>query len=233
MAHFTTDKAVRVTPGSGKYKHRFGGLPLHRVRGPTKRLIALHCLYLFDTSDPALPRILRNRSWLPLYYPMMNNACDFAYRVVSDDEIVVHLISDGPHEDFPYEGFPEELPEQRVRLERLSYDDQKTLVYAFTARDCLSEEAISMRDRRFLKDSGYPFTQVGGIQYMMQGVPELRCPNSKCKYAEYSNMHEVFAVVWNNPIPGFKLWGEYGDFSQIVYQVCPKCSTVFACNRCD
>jgi len=233
MGYFVTERAVRVVPGASKYEHRFGGPPLHRAVGPTKFPFTLHCLYLLHTGDPALPRILRKRRWLPLYYPLFNNACEFAYEVVDDNEIKVHLVSDRVQEDFPFEHFPEELPERRVRLEPLSYDDQKTLVYAFTARDCLSKEAISSADRKFVASSGYPFTQVGGIQYMMQGIPRQRCPNSSCEYAGHSPAREVFAVVWNRPVPDFLLWGEYMDWSQLIFQVCSKCSTIYVCNRCD
>lgn len=233
MGYFTTGKVVRVTAGTSKYHHRFGGRPLHRVVGRSKHRFTLHCLYLLNTDDPSLPRVLPKGRWLPLYYPLFNNACEFAYEVLDDDRIAIHRISDRVQKDFPYKGYPEELPARPVRLKPLSYEEQKTLVYAFTARDCLNEDAISSADRKLLNRCGYPFTQVGGIQQMTQGVPEQRCPNPRCEYASYSNMHKLFAVVWNKPIPSFLIWGEYGDCSQIVFQVCPKCSTIHVCNRCD
>lgn len=234
MGHFITGKAVRVVPGASKYGHRFGGRPLHRMIGRKHRTLNVHCLYVLNTDDPALPSLLKRRRWLPLYYPLFNDACDFAYKVVSDTEIAVHLLTGATaFDDCPYDGYPAELPEHSVRLESLSYSTQKTLVFAFTAFDNLNDDALSTADRQFIKRSGYPFTQIGGIQRMIQGVPEQRCPNKECKYAEYSNMHDVFAVVWNNPVPGFKVWGEYSDYSQLIFQLCPKCSTIYVCNRCD
>jgi hypothetical protein len=233
MGYFITEKAARVVPGRSKYRHRFGGHPMHRVVGRPEQRFTLHCLYLLNTDDPGLPRVLQQRQWLPLYYPLFNNGCDFAYEVVGDEEIVVHRVSDRGQKDFPYPGFPKQVPERSVRVAPLSYDEQKTLVFAFTAQDQLNQEAISRSDQAFLKRHGYPFTQVGGIQFMMQGVPRNECPNPGCKYADCSNMHEVFAVVWNRPVPDFMLWGELGDFVQIIYQVCPCCSTIYTRNRCD
>jgi len=233
MGYFHIEKAALVAPQRGQYPHRFGGPIRHRLVGDGSDSLNVHCLYLFATADPAIPNVLPEREFLPLYYPLFNNACDFAYQVVSDEEVRIHLVSDVAYDDFPYEEFPDILSEHPVSARQLTYDEQKTLVYAFTARDCLNNKAISESDRKFLTKNGYPFTQLGGIQYMTQGVPEQKCPNPDCEYADFSNMHDVFAVVWNNPIPGFQIWGEYGDYSQIIFQICPKCPTIHVCNRCD
>lgn len=230
MGNFYTAKAALISPHAGDYPHRFGGQVLHKALGQAAKHLHLHCLYLFATDDPALPDLLPNCKWLPLYYPMFNDACDFAYQVLSDEEIVVHEVSNSESDDFPYEGFPRLLPEHAVSARSLTYDEQKTLVYSFVARDHLAERAISEVDKEFLKKTEYPFTQLGGIQYMTQGVPQQRCPNQKCECSKYSNMHKVFGVVWNNPVPGFQLWGD--DYSQIIFQICPECSTICVCNRC-
>jgi hypothetical protein len=207
---------------------------VHDIVGKVPDPFNLHCLYLLDTADPALPRIFRRRRrWLPLYYPMFNNACNFAYEVLSDRKIKVHLVSSGIGDDFPYENFPDELPRRRIRLAPLSYDEQKTLVYGITTRNLLSEGALSNADRRFLARIHYPFTQIGGFQNMMQGVPEQPCANVDCENAKWSIGLSIFAVVWNQPIRNFLLWGELMDYSQLIFQVCGKCSTIHVCNRCD
>lgn len=232
MSYFHGGPTVKIDFGAGDYAHRFGGKPQHQIRGNNRKLTTLHCLYLLDCADPGLPSIVAGQRWLPLYYPLFNNACEFAYELLSDDEIKIHLVSEPPEEHFPYDAYPVVLPQRDVHLRTLSYEEEKTLVYYFNAEFANLGKAISVDDLKFVRDLGYPFTQLGGIQYMTQGKPEQRCPNPKCEYNDFSNMHTIFGVVWNNPVPGFQIWGEYGDYSQLIYQICPKCHTIYVCNRC-
>jgi hypothetical protein len=233
MGYFETSGAVRVAAGESEYQHRFGGSPMHAIVGKAGKNLKLHCIYVLDTTDPALPQFARRWRWLPLYYPFFNNACEFAYEVLNDNEIHVHLVSRKVEDRFPYPGFPNDLAQHSVRLLPLSYEEQKTLVYAFNARGGLCEDALSDADRQFLGDSGYPFSQIGGIQNMTQGVPERRCANPRCEYAKRGSKRTVFAVVWNNPVPNFQLWGEFGNYVQLIFQICPECATIYVCNRCD
>lgn len=96
---------------------------------------------------------------------------------------------------------------------------------------------MSKEDRAFLKQTGYPFTQLGGIQRMWQDVPEAPCPNKKCKYHKYDCLMNVFAVVWNRPVPNVYLWDDDPDSRddvevQTIFQVCSLCHSIYACNRC-
>jgi hypothetical protein len=233
MSYFHVGPTVKIASGAGEYQHRFGGQPQHTIRGVHADATHVHCLYLLDCHDPDLPSVIRGRRWLPLYYPLFNNACDFAYQIHSDTEIEIHLVSDGPENDFPCEDYPASLPEHAVHIQPLTYEQEKTLVYYFNAEFELSSDCVSSADKEFVRALGYPFTQIGGIQYMTQGRPERECPNPKCEYHKFSNMHTIFGVVWNNPVPDFQIWGEYGDFSQLIFQICPKCPTIWVCNRCD
>lgn len=232
MGYFLNERAAIVAPLAGSFPHRFGGKPIHKFTGKPAKSLHVHCLYILSTSDPALPRVLTDVQWLPLYYPLFNNACDFAYKVISDDEVHIFLADDEVYPDFPYEGYPLVLPEHPVSSRALEYEEQKTLVYAFNAIDSGHREALSVADRALLQEIEYPCTQLGGIQQMTQGVMEQECPNPDCTYAAWSNHHEIFAVVWNNPVPGFQMWGEHMDDSQIIFQICPKCETICVCNRC-
>lgn len=205
MSSFFVCSTTKIEAGVSEYGHRFGGKPLHSIRGVQALDINVHCLYLLDCSDPALPTIVQGHRWLPLYYPLFNNACDFAYQIHSDHEIEIHLVSEGPEKDFPYEDYPTQLPEHPVYVKPISYDQEKTLVYFFNAEFESSKGALSNTDLEFVSGLGYPFTQIGGIQYMTQGRPERSCPNPNCEYHDFSNMHTVFGVVWNNPVPGFQV----------------------------
>jgi hypothetical protein len=233
MARYLTGKPVKIEDGACEYVHRFGGNVLHEISGKDSKNLKIHCLYMLDCSDPDLPIKLKGRRLLPLYYPMFNNACDFSYEVISDKKIKVHLVSDSFETDFPYEGYPIVLPERKVRLRSLSYEQEKTLVYYYTAENRDAVDALSVQDKGMIANLGYPFTQIGGIQKMTQGTPETKCTNSKCKCFDSPIGMVVFAVVWNTPIPDFSIWGEVGEYSQIIFQICNKCQTIHVCNRSD
>ena len=41
---------------------------------------------------------------------------------------------------------------------------------------------------------------------MWQGVPKVPCPNTKCENHEFKCYMDVFAVMWNQPVPGVYVW---------------------------
>lgn len=228
---------ARVVPNvDGPFRHRFGGTPTHRGIKPRGSSQPLHLLYSFDTKDPLFPVRVRGVRHLPLYYCFPYNAGALGYRVVSDDEIkILYMETKRVEPDFPYENFPNEFPEKPVSLVPISYEEHKTLVYYLAWEDYrLDKKDLSEPDKTFIKESGYPFTQLGGIQRMWQDVPQAPCPDKTCENHRYNFFLEVFAVVWNQPIPNLYLWTKKRDEweVQIIYQICPKCRAIYVCNRC-
>ena len=67
MSYFLIGPTVKIAPGVGGHGHRFGGKPLHSFRGDQGSKTTVHCLYLLDCEDPALPTVLEGLRWLPLY----------------------------------------------------------------------------------------------------------------------------------------------------------------------
>ena len=135
--------------------------------------------------------------------------------------------------NFPYKDYPSEFTKKDVRILPVSYEQHKTLVYYLEAGD----EALNDEDRKLvLKEFHYPFTQLGGIHRMWQGKPHAPCPNKSCMNSRFSCFMEVFAVVWNEPHKGVFLWDDedenQGCDTQLIFQVCPKCFAIHACNRC-
>lgn len=144
--------------------------------------------------------------------------------------------------DFPYENYPSEFPERRVRLVPISYEQHKTLVYYLEA----GKKALDEQDRKLILDEfRYPFTQLGGIHRMWQGIPHVACPNPACSNSRHECFMEVFAVIWDRPHAGIFLWeipekpkyswekaDENPDDIQVIFQICPKCHSIQACNRC-
>jgi hypothetical protein len=239
MSEFVMKSVARVVPNAtGAFHHRFGGAPVHRGSKPRGNTQPLHLLFTFDTKDPLVPVRVPGARYLPLYYGFRYNAGAVGYQVVSNNEIrILYLETKRVEPDFPYENYPDEFPEMPVSLTPVSYEEHKTLVYYLACQDYnLGKKCLSKKDETFLKESGYPFTQLGGVQRMWQDVPDAQCPNRKCEYHKYTFFMEVFAVVWNHPVPGVYLWDDNPRFRdrlevQTIFQICPKCRSIYACSR--
>jgi hypothetical protein len=234
MSRFIINKVARVVEGNDKsFRHLFGGPAKHKGAIPKGCKVPLHLVYTFDTADPALPLQIPGIRLLPLYYSFPYNGGACGYRVKSETEIEVFYMENKKVEkDFPYADYPSQFPERSVRLASISYEEHKTLVFFLEA----GEEALSEADRKMImSDYRYPFTQLGGVHRMWQGIPAVACPNPSCEYSKYSCFMDLFAVIWNEPHPGVFLWdAESADCCdvQVIFQICPKCHSIHACNRC-
>jgi hypothetical protein len=239
------NKVSRVIEGTDeRFHHRFGGPARHQGVIPPGYELPLHLLYTFDTTDPAFPIQVPGIRYLPLYYSFPYNAGACGYRVKSETEIeVLYMETKQVEKDFPYANYPSEFPERRVCLAPISYEQHKTLVFYLEAE----KKALSEMDRKLiLEEFRYPFTQLGGIHRMWQGIPDVACPNPLCENSRFTCFMQVFAVVWNQPFKGVFLWEtppekvykwqkiDDHDFCdvQVIFQVCPKCGSIHACNRC-
>ena len=238
---FFTDRVTRLRPGRGKrYQHFFGGPPRHRGTVPKCGKHPVHLLYDLDLRDPKLGLTLPGVPRLPLYAAIQYEVSDLTYLVLEEDRIqILAPLARAWSKDFPYEEYPAEFPRVPVVADALQYDDYKTLVFAFTAtQQMLYPEELSKRDRELLKNLGYPFTQVGGVQFMWQDVPWWECPNSSCPNRGESWNAEVFAVVWEQPVPNVDLWEPkpkpgVNGCNQLIFSRCRGCGAIHSANACD
>lgn len=220
------------------YGHFFGGPALHQAARFKGARSPLHLVYCFNLADPALGAIkhVEGLTSFPLYHGFQFDGCRFGYLVEADDRLTIFS---GPQKfvaDFPYEGYPEVFPKTPVRAQPIAYEDQKCLTLAHAdaggADDNL--ERLSASDQRRLRSLGYPFTQIGGPQPLMQGSPNSRCPNPACWAHSHNQPMHVIATVWDEPVPGVNLWiEEGGDYVELVYEQCSICSAIYVTNQCD
>ncbi|HXQ37355.1 MAG TPA: hypothetical protein VN843_25320 [Anaerolineales bacterium] len=237
MSSFVMKSVARVVPNvQGSFNHSFGGPAVHRGSKPRGNSQPLHLVYTLDTKDPSVPVHIPRVRYLPLYYCFPYNAGALGYRVVSDGEItILYMETKRVQPDFPYEGYPSEFVKTPVSLAPISYEDHKTLVYYMTCEDHnLQRKYLSKKDKASLTQIGYPFTQLGGIQRMWQGIPDVPCPNRTCEYHRYNCFMQVFAVVWNHPVPRVYLWDDDPKTSteiQVIFQICPLCDSIYVCSR--
>jgi hypothetical protein len=233
MSGMYLNKLARVVEGHDeRFHHIFGGPSKYMGTTPTGCAKPLHLVYTFDTNDEAFPWQIPGVRYLPLFYSFPYNAGACGYKVKSENEIeILYMETKKIEPNFPYENYPSEFPEREVRLLPISYEQHKTLVFYLET----DKESLSIEDRRLIfEEFDYPFTQLGGIHRMWQGLPEISCPNKSCESSQYSSM-EVFAVIWNQPHKNVFLWDNEdpdGCDIQVIFQICPECGTIHACNRC-
>jgi hypothetical protein len=236
-----------VVGRSGPYNHWFGGVPAHRGVVPPRRSHPVHQLYDLDLRDPDLGLASRfgGLSRLPLYNALQYNCCDLVYRVASDDAIEIVSMTNPNNPDWyanhPFDNYPAAFSRHPVALEPVQPDvlDLLARVLGDNGGETYTSSA-SGPVRKRLRALGYPFPQVGGRQFMWQGIPGWDCRGRRCKYAKQFTEadKEVIAVVWERPAPDLHLWSDdpkYQDVGscQIIFSRCSGCGALHSCNRCD
>lgn len=233
MGFLNPDNMCRIAEGKSEYSHRFGGSAAHKFDASRFPDLLLHCIYMLDTKDPLMPEIVPNCSMLPLYYGMLNDGFEMAYQVVNDSEILIHEADGYLDLDlFEERDWPcpyEVIPEERVKVVSLNAEERRAVQYFVECSEDSTLAAPTADDQKLLNSINYPFTQIGGEHVLEQGQPTGLCANPQCN----SMNVDVFAVVWNKPTSNFCLWGKWGTYVQIVYELCGDCHTIHVCNRCS
>lgn len=241
MATFLEQPISQLVPGAdGAYSHWFGGEPTHNGAIPPDREYAVNLLYDLDLTDPQLGLASRfpGLSRLPLYNALQYNCCDIVYRVVADDAIEI-VAMDPPKRspwsaDFPFENYPRAFPRTPIHLETVAPDIVTKCITP------LAPDGSADIVRTDVLQDACMFPRVGGRQFMWQGIPEWPCPTPTCPHhGQKGNANkEVFAVIWERPIPGLHLWidnpkpRDLGS-CQIIFSRCTGCGVLHSCNRCD
>jgi hypothetical protein len=67
-------------------------------------------------------------------------------------------------------------------------------------------------------------------QGLWQGAWKSRCINPECE----SQRKNILAVIDHDDVDGVHFWDKWGEGEQvqIVYEICPRCSTILATNQC-
>jgi len=245
MGTFFEDSVSRLQVAqSERYSHWFGGEPKHKGCVPPGEEHATHLLLDLDLSDPQLGLASRfpNLTRLPLYNALQYNCCDMIYRVVSNDEIdiVWRETRDAAwNSNHPFDNYPPFF--QRTSIVSIPVDPLLLqLLNSGIGPDGTDDPGFTREQEARLKTFGYPFTQVGGRQFMWQGIPEWKCRGKDCRFADRNTNEdkEVFAVIWESPVPGSHLWSndpKYQDVGslEIIFSRCVGCGVIHSCNRCD
>jgi hypothetical protein len=207
----------------------------------------VHLLYDLDLRDPALglASCFNHVTRLPLFNALQFNCCDMVYRAVADDAIEIVSMTNpdaAPWDaDHPFRNYPATFPHHPVIAEPVE-SEVLSLIAKVIDEDGSEKSAASDSKATYcrLKELGHPFPQIGGRQFMWQGIPDWDCCTIGCPYAQQSSDDgkEVFAVIWERPFPELHLWSDNPKWQdvgsiQIIFSRCTGCGVIHSCNRCD
>lgn len=210
MNGFIRGSACIPVEGVGRHKHSFGGT-LSRPVIPPGCSVPCHLLYTIDTEDPMFPVRIDGVRYLPLIYCQQYNAAAISYRVEGESIIVDWIESLDWDKDFPYENYPSEFPRRDIVLRPVDLEFLR------------KEEEADV-------DTDTNVSRFGEWHWLCQGVPDVKCRNPQCG----TGRMDVFGVVYNEPVPGVRLWDPDEDWSDVetIYQICSACASIQVCNRC-
>jgi len=171
-----------------------------------------------------------------LYFGVPFDDCAFGYQVQSNgrlkifnrNKLVIQDLLDTPQ----FANYPIEYPKIPFRLEPLTYEQERAVIYSDAWAPLKGHQ--TNKDRRLI-ESLFPFTQIGGVLPFIQGIPRHTCPNSTCPRRSVQRYGYIgpLTVVLNCPVPGLEIWGESGDWTQIVFLRCSQCGSIYTYSECD
>jgi hypothetical protein len=229
------------------FEHRIGGAADYVGLTAYEGQPAVHVLSRLDMTDPAVAVRISGARWLPLLCAIRYGACDLGYRVISDSAAQILCQREKKAwEEFPYDGYPTTLPEERIALQETPYDPSNpkhALCYAGVfGYEALTPQHYASLSRHivdvglfvpgdedfntpeeFLQENGWPF---------VQGRPVDDCPDPSCpNYGRLSSMRP-FAIFQEDDSNRIRqLWGPNCGSLQIIYQICPFCRAIRTCNQ--
>lgn len=232
-----------------RYDHTFGGPPQHEGVVPKGGTHALHLLYSLNTDDPGVGIKIPGVRRLPLYHGFVYDHCGLGYRVVSDTEIqILHLESLSVPDAFPHEDYPVAFRKASVQICKTHFNHKDT-EHAIAFAGVFGFDWVPKRERpkmhKILAEK-YPNYSIDDDEPpesfeelakafespFMQGRPDSKCPNRKCPNHKHHGRMQVLATVDNKPVPRVSLWGKWGEGVQLIFEICPKCRSIYTSNQC-
>lgn len=230
----TTERAFRLVP-SVNGRHRFGGPPMHKGIVPNGCDVPLQLVLELDLTDEQLPVAAdRPLKKIPLLYPFKygGGGPEVQYSVISDSEVKIIYMSDSAADD-PESQYllVDELPELRLELVSLSYEEARTLAYRYYDGYFGPDAA----DREILDKLNYPYhLLIGGRRSYITNAGEIICRNPECEFYQRQVWFKCLAMVPPIPVDGdTSFWYEFEGGVKFCFGMCYYCGTMIAFNVCS
>lgn len=245
--------AEAVAAPKSPARHKFGGtLTFEETREDCG--FPIHLLYDLDLSDPLIDIKIPNVKRLPLIYCFSyeNQRMEVGYQIVSETQLTFYFNPDerielSSDERFPMKDFPTSFPTIPVELKSTQFNPSNP-EDAGKYFNVFGISKLSPNDQQAFLDGFLawwnqfaPEPWTGTMEELLeyhsgptvQQHPASRCPNPKCRNHNQRRKMNIFALIPSDPHPGISLWGKGGRGTQIVFEICPECSSIVASNQCD
>lgn len=245
----------RIFSGSrdkrSRFGHAFGGSADYDGLTAFKRQPPVHLLFRLNTDDSAVGVKLPEVQRLALLCAIRYGACNLGYRVLSDSNVkILYQKESKAWDGFPYDGFPDKLPETPLTLREAKYDPDKPKdAYALAGifgSELLTPQQFRRLARFVVKEELYPDPDLFGGEWespeeylriahcwpFVQGRPDEDCPDRACSNHGQRGSLRTFAVFQEEKQKIRQLWGPNGESLQILFQICPKCNAIRVSNQC-
>jgi len=226
------EKPFRLVP-SKTGVHKFGGRCTFSGIVPKKSKVPIQQLLLIDLRDVGAPfRTEPQTRYLPLLYPFKygTGGPEIQYSIVSDSEIKILYLSD-PLPDTPEHQYLkiEELPEQPLVLQALSYEEARCLTFMRENGHFQPNRSDSAILKKLDVNN---LITVGGRRRHITNAPDIVCHNAACECFNKRTHFEFVAAVPPIQINGKDaFWYEFqGGHVDFCFGFCYYCGSVIAFN---
>jgi hypothetical protein len=235
-----------------RFGHSFGGATDYGGLKRFKSQPPVHLLFRLNMTDPAVGITLADLQWLPLLCAIRYGACHLGYRILSDSAVKILYQNESKAWDgFPYNDYPDKLPEQSLILKEVKYNPNKPkdayVLAGIFGSEVLTPRQFARLASFLVEEELYPEPELYGGEWespeeylriahcwpFVQGRPHEACPDRNCPNHGQRGSLRIFAVFEEREKEVHRfLWGPGGPFLQIIYQICPKCSAIRVSNQC-
>lgn len=200
-----------------------------------------HILFDFDLRDPCLTHLqFLAVDRLKLVYPLRYEHADLAYKLDRhgrllllnefDDCVPISLWKHEPEPDWPTASYPISFERQLVEIKKFIAAGDERIEEVSLLFD-LPKAGSS--DHKLVLSSGGD-----GDLSEFEMIPNFDTERSNCAYRDCviengNNTKFPFAAIPSCALPGISIWGEFGTFVWIIFEVCEGCGTISNYNVCD
>ena len=191
----------------------------HESRSAVSPNTGLPLLRLLEIESTSF--LIPGPKCIALYYEWVSGISEgpFSYRMLDEGAVEILSLQRGKQStDFPYKNYPNHFPKQFVEMQKMSGDEQRTII----AMNSGEVDPHSLR--RSSPHLAMPIHQLGGIPY---GAPEFEtCICPQCR-----EEMKFLASIGDDAGSGCV----YVDnsFVSVIFQYCVKCAIITAFNICD